>query len=256
MVDQSPHESFSSLRVISISERKDKGRRINLSRVSIMPARSGPIAVIGIGCRLSGGVVDTESLWSLLADGRNTWTDVPKSRFEWKSFDHPSREAHSAFRHRGSHFLKQDVASFDANFFGISRLESEAIDPQQRHALEVAYEAFENAGIPLDNVRESNTGVYIATFTHDYENMMYKDSISLPKYGMTGVGQAIVSNRISYLFDLRGPSVTIDTGCSGSLVALHNACQSLQLEESAMALVGGTNLILSPDTMIPMHKLQ
>lgn len=85
---------------------------------------------------------------------------------------------------------------------------------------------------------------------------MYADPLNLPKYGMTGVGQAIISNRISYLLDLRGPSMTLDTGCSGSLVALHQACLSLRSGESSMSLVGGTNLILSPDTMIPMDQLQ
>lgn len=215
-----------------------------------------PIAVIGIGCRLSGGVTDTESLWSLLAGGQNTWTDVPAARFRWKSFDHPSRTSLAAYSHRGGHFIQGDIAAFDAKFFGISPLEAEAVDPQQRIALEVAYEALENAGIPVEQVAGSDTGVYMATFTHDYENLMYKDCTSMPNYGMTGVGNAIVSNRISYSFDFHGPSVTIDTGCSGSLVALHHACQSLQLEETGMTLVGGTSLILSPDTMIPMHKLK
>ena len=135
-------------------------------------------------------------------------------------------------------------------------MEAEAMDPQQRLQLEVAYEALENSGHSLASVKGSATSVFVATFTHDYENMMYKDTTNMPRYGTTGVGQAIVSNRISYMFDLRGPSVTLDTGCSGSLVALHQACQSLMLGESTMSLVGGTNLILNPDTMIPMDLLQ
>ncbi|KAJ5735701.1 uncharacterized protein N7483_000826 [Penicillium malachiteum] len=214
-----------------------------------------PIAVIGVGCRLPGAVKDPESFWTLLTEGRTTWKDVPDARFRWESFHHPSRESLAAYNHRGGHFIEEDITAFDAKFFGISALEAEAIDPQQRLALEVAYEALENAGLPMKKVAGSDTAVYMATFTHDYENLMYKDTTLMPHYGMTGVGSAIISNRISYFFDLHGPSVTIDTGCSGSLVALHNACQSLQLEETGMALVGGTNLILSPDTMIPMHKL-
>ena len=215
-----------------------------------------PIAIIGISCRFPGGAHDLDSLWHLLVQGRNTWTDVPSSRFNGESFSHSSRGTNSAHTHRGGHFLEHDIAAFDAGFFGLSASEAEAMDPQQRIQIEIAYEALENAGITLESVKSSNTSVYVATFTHDYENMMYKDPISLPKYSMTGVGQAIVSNRISFLLDLHGPSITLDTGCSGSLVALHQACQSLKVGESDMALVGGTNLIISPDTMIPMDLLQ
>lgn len=221
-----------------------------------MAAAPVPIAIVGVGCRFPGGAHDSESLWRILVEGQNLWSDVPADRFNWKSFYHPGRGSNSAHTHRGGHFLTQNVAAFDAPFFGISSTEAEAIDPQQRLQLEVAYEALENAGIPLESVKGSDAGVYVATFTHDYENMMYKDPISVPKYSMTGVGHAIVSNRISYIFDLRGPSVTLDTGCSGTLVALHQACLSLRVGESSMALVGGTNLILSPDTMMPMDQLQ
>ncbi|RAK95950.1 uncharacterized protein BO80DRAFT_244580 [Aspergillus ibericus CBS 121593] len=219
------------------------------------PSPPIPIAVIGIGCRLSGDVADTEGLWRLLSTGQDTWSDVPSDRFAWESFDHASRQAPGSYRHRGGHFLAGDVAAFDADFFGISALEAQAMDPQHRHALEVAYEALENAGLRLEQLRGSDTGVFVATFTRDYENMLYKDPLSLPKYAMTGLGPAIASSRISYVFDLRGPSVTLDTGCSGSLVALHQACQSLQLGETTLALAGGTSLMLNPDTMVPMHQL-
>ena len=215
------------------------------------------IAVTGASCRFPGGVCDLDSLWDLLTDGRIAWTDVPEDRFKWKSFHHPDRGAASAgFNHRGGHFLDQNISAFDASFFGISSEEAKAMDPQQRLMLEVAYEAIENAGLALDALRGSDTGVWIATFTHDYENMQSRDSLTIPRYSMTGVGNSIVSNRISYNFDLRGPSVTLDTGCSGSLVALHQASQSLLLGESNIALVGGASLILSPDTMISMDMAQ
>ncbi len=215
-----------------------------------------PVAIVGVSCRFPGGAHDLQSLWQILEAGSNVWSDVPPERYNWTSFFHTSRESNVAHSHRGGHFLAQDVAAFDANFFEITSTEAEAMDPQQRIQLEIAYEALENAGMPLDSVRGSNTSVFVASFTHDYENMMYKDTTRMAKYGMTGVGQAIISNRLSYTFDLRGPSVTLDTGCSGSLVALHQACQSLRYGESSMSLVGGTNLILSPDTMIPMDTLQ
>ncbi|KAF7879371.1 hypothetical protein EAF04_000567 [Stromatinia cepivora] len=213
------------------------------------------IAVIGLACRFPGGIHDAESLWEVLTRGQSTWSDVPIDRYNWRSFHHPTRGSSSAHSSRGGYFLKSNVAEFDAGFFGISELEAAAIDPQQRILLEVTYEAMENAGLSIDSVKGSQTGVYVATFAHDYENMMYHDSISLPKYGMTGVGTAIASNRISYFFDLKGPSISLDTGCSGSLVALHQACQSLRLGETNTSFVGGTNLILSPDTMIPMDNL-
>ena len=215
-----------------------------------------PIAVVGISCRLPGGANDPEKLWSMIAEGRSAWSDVPPGRFNWKSFYHPNPDINGTTNHRGGHFLDQDIAAFDASFFGISASEAHAMDPQQRLQLEAAYEAFEDAGIPLENIRGSNTAVYIAMFSRDYDRIMFKDTDDLAKYHLTGVGEAILSNRLSYIFDLKGPSMTIDTGCSGSLVALHQACQSLKSGESNMALVGGTNLFLSPESAISMSLLQ
>ena len=215
-----------------------------------------PIAVVGIGCRLPGGADNPEKLWQLLSEGRNAWSDVPSTRFNWDSFHHPNHDMQGTYNHRGGHFIDQDIAAFDAKFFGIPPNEANAMDPKQRILLEIAYEALENAGIPLEKIQGSNTGVYIATFTHDYETMMLKDPQFLPNYLLTGIGQAILSNRISYVFDLKGPSITLDTACSGSLVALHQACQSLRSGESDIALAGGTNLILNPDIMIPMSLLR
>lgn len=222
----------------------------------MLPQTPTPIAIIGIGCRLPGGATDTEKLWDLLSEGRSAWSETPENRFNWKSFYHPSPEADGAHNHRGGHFLQQDTALFDAGFFGIPAYEAQAIDPQQRFLLETTVEALENAGLPLENLRGTDTAVYIAMFTRDYDRNLFKDPGDLPKYHVTGVGEAIVSNRISYLLDLHGPSMTLDTGCSGSMVALHLACQSLRTGESKIAIVGGTNLILSPDHMLTMSKLQ
>lgn len=215
-----------------------------------------PIAVVGLSCRFPGGANDPESLWELLYQGRNAWSETPAGRFNGRASHHPSRGSSAAHTHKGGHFLDQDIDAFDPGFFSISSEEANSMDPQQRLQLEIAYEALESAGIAVENIKCSNTGVYVATFTHDYENMMYRDILSFPKYFMTGVGNAIVSNRISYTFDLKGPSMTLDTGCSGSLVALHLACQSLRSGETNMCLVGGTNLILTSDSMIPMDALQ
>ena len=145
--------------------------------------------------------------------------------FNWKSFYHPSPEARGSQNSRGGHFIDQDISEFDNLFFGITPEEASSLDPQQRFQLMTAYEALENAGIPVENVRGSNTSVHIAVVSRDYDRMIYKDPSDIPKYHLTGCGDATVCGRISYSFDFRGPSVTLDTGCSGGMVALHQACQ-------------------------------
>lgn len=215
-----------------------------------------PIAIIGIGCRLPGDVTDTEKLWELLVEGRNAWSAVPAERYNEAAFYHPNPDNDGTTNHRGGHFMSQDIAAFDAAFFNISPVEAQAMDPQQRLLLETTYEAFENAGIAVEKARGSDTAVYAAIFTRDYEGNITKDPSDIPKYHVTGTGGAILSNRISYTFDLKGPSMTLDTGCSGSMVALHQACQSLRTGESTMALAAGVNLILNPDIMSGMSNLQ
>lgn len=130
------------------------------------------------------------------------------------------------------------------------------MDPQQRILLETTYNAFESCRSTLESVRGSNTAVYVATLSSDYDCNIYKDTDNIPKYHTTGTGEAIIANRVSYVFDLKGPSMTLDTGCPGSLVALHYACQSLRTSEVDTAFAGGVNLILSPNPMIGMSNLQ
>jgi acyl transferase domain-containing protein len=156
---------------------------------------------------------------------------------------------------RGGHFLKQDLAAFDAPFFSISPAEAKSMDPMQRILLEVVYEAVENAGIPMSTFAGSNTSCYVGCFTHDYDGLLQRDTEQSPKYHSVGVGPAILSNRISFCFDLKGPSMTIDTACSSSLVGIHLACQSLMTGESEAAIVGATNTILSPEMYIGMTNM-
>ncbi|KAF7547181.1 hypothetical protein G7Z17_g7924 [Cylindrodendrum hubeiense] len=224
-----------------------------------MPSTSAqcpvPIAIIGMGCRLPGGADSPSKLWDFLSNDRTAWQNVPADRWNWESFKHPYSDAQEGHNQRGGHFIQQDIAAWDAKFFGVAPNEAKTIDPQQRILLETSYEALENAGIPLETVRGSDTAVYVATFSQDWETMMMKDTHNLAKYHVTGTHKAIIANRISYLFDLKGPSLSLDTACSGSLVAIHQACQGLQTRESRMALVGGTNLILSPEFMFGMSFL-
>ncbi|KAK7993281.1 hypothetical protein PG989_006662 [Apiospora arundinis] len=169
-----------------------------------------PIAIVGMGCRLPGGADSPDKFWELLQDGRSTWTDVPSDRYNWKSFHHLHHDSQESHNHRGGHFIQQDVAAFDANFFGVSAAEAEAMDPQQRILLETTYEALESGGIPLDSIRGSDTAVFTAAFNHDYETMALKDTQNLPKYHLTGNAPSIEANRISYVFDLKGPSVMLN----------------------------------------------
>ncbi len=162
-------------------------------------------------------------------------------------FNNPSlneSEGETAFP---GHYLRDDVYAFDANFFDISRKEAKAMDPSQRLMLEVAYEAFENSGIPLNVVAGTNTSCYVGQFVSDYREMLFRDPDSAPTYTVTGTGTSLISNRVSWFFDLRGPSFTLNTACSSSMVALHEACESLRKGESEMSIVGGSNLILSPE---------
>ncbi|KAI1760379.1 hypothetical protein GGR53DRAFT_509864 [Hypoxylon sp. FL1150] len=209
-----------------------------------------PIAVIGMGCRFPGGADSPERLFLMAAEGRHGWTEVPSDRFNWSSFYHPNTESVSGTTNqKGGHFLNQSLAAFDAGFFGIPPREAEAIDPQQRVVLEASWEAVENAGIPMDKLKGSDTAVFVAMFGHDYEHAILKDPMLSTKYHNTGAARPLLANRVSYVFDLHGPSVTIDTGCSGSLVAVNLACQSLRSGESEMALAGGVALMFSPDQL-------
>ncbi|KAF8439511.1 hypothetical protein BGX38DRAFT_875482 [Terfezia claveryi] len=157
---------------------------------------------------------------------------------------------------KGGYFLKQDLSHFDSNFFNINEEEAKAIDPQHRLQLESVYEALENAGIPMETLIGSQTGVYTGTFNRDYGEILERDMDNLPRYYSTGTAPSCLANRISYFFDLKGPSITVDTACSIGLVSLHLACESLRSGESEMAIVGGVNLMLGPDPAIKAGPLK
>jgi acyl transferase domain-containing protein len=131
----------------------------------------------------------------------------------------------------------------------VASAEAKTLDPQQRLLLETSYEALENAGMPLEAVKGSKAAVYVALFSQDWETMLLKDTHELAKHHVLGTTKSIIANRVSYFLDLKGPSLTLDTACSGGLVALHLACQRLRTGESNLALACGTNLILTPDIM-------
>ncbi|KAH7313034.1 beta-ketoacyl synthase domain-containing protein [Rhexocercosporidium sp. MPI-PUGE-AT-0058] len=214
-----------------------------------------PIAVIGMACRFPGDATSPDHLWELLANGRNAWSEFPKDRINIDGFYHPSGNREGSICFKGGHFLKEDIAAWDAPFFSTTAHEAAAMDPQQRILLEVSYEAFENAGIPIETLPGTSTAVYCGSFVKDYEQICLRDPDFSPQYAATGNGIAIMSNRISWFYDLRGPSMTLDTGCSASLVGVHLACQSLRTGESTLAIAMGAGMILTPSTMLPMTAL-
>lgn len=154
------------------------------------------------------------------------------------------------------YFLDQDIALFDNEFFRISGKEAESMDPQQRLLLEVTYEALENAGIPFESLQGSKTGVYVGSFSNDYNSSMSKDFAHYPQHTVTGLGNSILANRISYFYGLHGPSITIDTACSSSLVCFHLGAQSLRSGESDLVIVAGSALHFDPNTFITMTDFE
>lgn len=213
-----------------------------------------PLAIVGIGCRLPGGADSPEALWSLLAQQRDAVTDVPPDRWDVEALFDPNQERRGTMTSRWGAWLAH-LDEFDASFFGVSPREAGKMDPQQRLLLEVAFEALEDAGQTLEGLAGSRTGVYVGTHANDYSWMVFGDAHGLDAYASTGTAHSIVANRLSYVFDLRGPSVAVDTACSASLVAVHLACQGLRYRECDMAVAGGINLILSPLWAIALSKL-
>ncbi|KAK0749364.1 hypothetical protein B0T18DRAFT_427495 [Schizothecium vesticola] len=216
---------------------------------------SCPIAIVGVGCRFPGGASSPERLWEVLSNGQSAWSEFPPDRMNINGFYHPSPERSDGFNFKGAHFINGDVAAFDANFFGVAKTEADAIDPQQRILLEVAYEAAENAGIPMEALQGSRTCVFVGSFVKDYEQISMRDSQTTAPDCATGNGIAIMANRISYFFDLQGTSQTIDTGCSASLVCVHQAVNDLRSGKSDLGFAGGAGLILTPSTIMPMTSL-
>ncbi|KAF5878447.1 putative polyketide synthase protein [Botrytis fragariae] len=213
-----------------------------------------PIAIIGTACRFPGGSSSPGSLWELLKNPRDLLKEIPSSRFNAHGFYHKDGDHHGATNVIQSYLLDEDHRAFDASFFNISPREAEAMDPQQRYLLEVVYEAIEGAGYPIDKLRGSDTSVSVGVMTGDYHDLQLRDISSIPQHLATGTSRSILSNRISYFFDWKGPSLTIDTACSSSLVAVHQAITSIR-QGSPIAVAAGANLILGPETFIFESKL-
>ncbi|KAJ4168936.1 Hybrid PKS-NRPS synthetase luc5 [Fusarium falciforme] len=214
-----------------------------------------PIAIVGTACRFPGGANTPSKLWDLLCEKRDVQTPIPPERFNPDAFYHRNGEKSGCTDVKKAYLLTDDIRAFDASFFKINPREAEAMDPQQRLLLETVYEATEAAGLPYEDLKGSNTAVYVGSMTGDYHEMLLRDPQDMPKYMATGTARSILSNRVSYFFDWKGPSMTIDTACSSSLVAVHEAVTALRLGVSNLACAAGANLILGPEMMISESKL-
>ncbi len=210
-----------------------------------------PIAIIGIGCRFP-GARDPEFFWRLLRDEVNAISEVPAERWDIREFYDPDPAKPGKMNTRWGGFLEQ-VDQFDYHFFGIAPREAARMDPQQRLLLEVAWEALEDAGQVLTRLASTRVGVFIGISTDDYGRLQDDPALS-NAYVATGSAWSIAANRISYLYDFRGPSMAVDTACSSSLVAVHLACQSIWNGECILTLAGGVNLILSPTVTVNLAK--
>ncbi|MEV5833478.1 beta-ketoacyl synthase N-terminal-like domain-containing protein [Nocardia sp. NPDC052112] len=208
------------------------------------PVEHDPVVVVGIGCRLPGGVSSPDQFWELLADGRETIGDFPTDR-GW------SADPDASYARRGS-FL--DAAAFDPEFFGITPRAAVTMDPQQRLLLETTWEALEHARIDPTSLRDSDTGVFVGIMASDYVPRTYAAAKTLDAAAMTGNAAGVASGRISYVLGLHGPALTVDTACSSSLVALHLAVRSLRYGECARAIVGGATVLSTPATFVEFAK--
>jgi acyl transferase domain-containing protein/SAM-dependent methyltransferase len=212
-----------------------------------------PIAIVGFGLRFPGGAHDEFSLWQILAQGVNTVTEIPGDRWNLDDYYDPDAGKPGKMYTRHGACLR-GVDQFDAEFFGVSPREAASIDPQHRLLLETSWEALENAAIAPATLRDSQTGVFVGIGNSDYWRLVYADEERVDAYSALGNSYSVAAGRLAYFFGLHGPAMAIDTACSASLVAVHQACRSLRAGECNLALAAGVNLILSPEANINFCK--
>jgi epothilone polyketide synthase D len=229
-------------------------RRLRERVAELEQERHEPVAIVGMGCRFPGGADSPKKFWELISAGTDAVREIPAERWTELPNGHEEGTEQRAARWAA---LLDDVASFDAGFFSITAREAIRLDPQQRLLLEVAWEALEHAAIAPASLAGSSAGVFVGTGACDYRDRVIAQPVEdLDAYALTGCSGAFAAGRISYLLGLHGPSFTIDTVCSSSLVAIHQACQSLRRGECSIALAGGVNLLVSPTTMLVAARTQ
>ena len=194
-----------------------------------------------------------DEMWQALLAGRDAIVDLPEGR--WSEFLEEPRLAELIAKARTRGGYLSDIKGFDSEFFALSKMEADNLDPQQRMALELTWEALENARIPASGLRGDSVGVYIGTSTNDYSFLAVSDPTVAHPYAITGTASSIIANRVSYFFDFRGPSMALDTACSSSLVAVHQGVQALRNGEADVVLAGGVNALITPMVTIGFDEV-
>ncbi|MCH9730619.1 MAG: acyltransferase domain-containing protein, partial [Actinomycetia bacterium] len=202
------------------------------------------IAIVGVATRFPGGMNTAHEMWDALMDGCDAITDLPEGR--WSEFlDEPRIAERVAKAHTRGGYLS-DIKGFDAEFFALSKMEADNLDPQQRMALELTWEALEQARIPASSLRGTDVGVYVGSSLNDYSFLAMSDPSIAHPYAITGTASSIIANRVSYFYDFRGPSMAIDTACSSSLVAVHEGVKALRAGDADVVVAGGVNALITP----------
>ncbi|BBZ78294.1 polyketide synthase [Mycolicibacterium anyangense] len=202
------------------------------------------IAIVGLATRFPGDMNTPDEMWQALLEGRDAITDLPEGR--WAEFLADPRIADRVGKAATRGGYLSDIKGFDAEFFALSKMEADNMDPQQRMALELTWEALENARIPASSLRGTDVGVFMGASNNDYQFLAVADPTTAHPYAITGTTSSIIANRVSYFYDFRGPSVAVDTACSSSLVATHQGVRSLRSGEIDVAIVGGVNAMITP----------
>jgi acyl transferase domain-containing protein/acyl carrier protein len=220
---------------------------------ALQRAQNEPIAIVGAGCRFPGGADGLDSFWQLLDAGADAVTQVPGDRWNADAFYDPNPDAGGKTYTKHGAFVK-NLDLFEPQFFGISPREAVSLDPQQRLLLEVSWEALEAAGQVPEKLLATRTGVFVGISSGDYMRLQTMSGAPLDIYAGTGNSPSVAAGRLAYTLGLQGPCVALDTACSSSLIAVHLACQSLRTGECALALAGGVNAILTPDTNVMLSR--
>jgi acyl transferase domain-containing protein len=232
---------------------KDLQAKVEALEQALDQAKHEPIAIVGIGCRFPGADNPAE-FWQLLHDGQDAITDIPIDRWDIDRYYSPDLDAPGKMVARSGGFVPH-LYDFDASFFRIAPREAVSLDPQQRLLLEVSWEALEHGGVAPDRLINTQTGVFVGICSIDYwQRLLSRDRTEIDAYLTIGNTHSTAAGRLSYLLGLTGPSLSVDTACSSSLVAVHLACQSLRQQECNLALAGGVNRILSPESTINFSK--
>jgi acyl transferase domain-containing protein len=217
-------------------------------------AKSEPLAIVGVGCRLPGHVTDLESLARLLESGDDTASAIPPGRFDLRQLDDPHAAQRSGPCVEGGSFI-DDVDGFDAEFWGISSREAAWLDPSHRLLLECAWEALEDARIVPSELRSTRVGVYVGTGANDYGTRAELGQNDPLDVFAARLGSSFAAGRLSFSLGLQGPAIAVETACSSSLVALHTACRALRNGECELALAGGAQVLTSADAFVVLSRM-